>query len=160
MSEFKRITDNPYKDKTEVEHWLNTAKKAYAEEKEFFGEADGGEVESARESQRALFTAEKAFNEGADAQLASCEKEQEDICKNCSAIDWAAKHPYLSENIEVDKEDLLAQERRALRKWGDEPCPHAGSVNGEPVLHKRECSTCWDIFFKRSKLPEGIKEDG
>lgn len=35
-----------------------------------------------------------------------------------------------------------------LYNWGNEDCPHAGYVLENPLLHKRECSKCWQELLK------------
>lgn len=39
-----------------------------------------------------------------DAQIAFDEKQVDEMCSKCTREDWYTKHPYLSENIEPDKE--------------------------------------------------------
>lgn len=41
----------------------------------------------------------KAAKEESDKAV---EKARIEMCKNCTAMDWAAKHPYLSKNIEPE----------------------------------------------------------
>ena len=51
-----------------------------------------------------LSETEKASDRNiAEQYLAKVKQHYEQQCKECSAMDWAFKHPYLSENIEEDK---------------------------------------------------------
>jgi len=38
---------------------------------------------------------------------------------------------------------------REIFEWGGQPCPHAGLVNSEPLLCKRECSACWQSLKEK-----------
>uniref|UniRef100_A0A6M3KAP3 Uncharacterized protein n=1 Tax=viral metagenome TaxID=1070528 RepID=A0A6M3KAP3_9ZZZZ len=38
----------------------------------------------------------------------------------------------------------IGQERKRIYEWGNKACPHAGSVAGEPLLHKHDCYVCWE----------------
>ena len=56
---------------------------------------------------------------------------------------------------EDDTEAILAlleaeigQERKRIYEWGNKACPHAGSVAGEPLLHKHDCYVCWETLMQ------------
>lgn len=48
---------------------------------------------------------------------------------------------------------LVEQERKRIYEWGNEACPHAGTVAGEPLLHKHDCYVCWEPL-KQGKVKE------
>ena len=65
--------------------------------------AYGSEVLARRDTKVGLVTLTAEARNEIAAKLRtlgySSPQEVKDMCKDCTAIDWAAKHPYLSENI-------------------------------------------------------------
>ena len=37
---------------------------------------------------------------------------------------------------------------KEIYAWGNEDCPHAGSVGGMALLHKHDCYECWETLME------------
>ena len=42
---------------------------------------------------------------------------------------------------------LIKAQLKKVYEWGNEDCPHAGSVAGETLLHKHDCYKCWEALL-------------